>query len=85
MEVLIKDQIFKKMKPIILCLIDDKELPCQCRRHKRCQFNAWVRKITWERRWQSIPKFLPGESHGQRSLAVYSPWVYKESHMTEAT
>ena len=31
----------------------------------------------------SPPVFLPGESHGQRSLAGYSPWGYKESDMTE--
>ena len=29
------------------------------------------------------PVFLPGESHGQRSLASYSPWGYKEQDMTE--
>ena len=29
------------------------------------------------------PVFLPGESHGQRSLAGYSPWGHKESDMTE--
>ena len=29
--------------------------------------------------------FLPGESHGQRSLADYSPWSCKESDMTEHT
>ena len=28
--------------------------------------------------WQPIPVFLPGESHGQRSLADYSPWDHKE-------
>ena len=33
----------------------------------------------------STPVFLPGESHGQRSLAGYSPWDHKESDMTEAT
>ena len=27
--------------------------------------------------WQPTPVFLPGESHGQRSLAGYSPWVTK--------
>ena len=31
----------------------------------------------WRRKWQSIPVFLPRESHGQRSLAVYSPWGRK--------
>ena len=33
--------------------------------------------------WQSTPVFLPGESHGQRSLVGYSPWSRKESDMTE--
>ena len=28
-------------------------------------------------------RFLPGEFHGQRSLAGYSPWVHKESDMNE--
>ena len=31
------------------------------------------RKIPWKRKWQPTPVFLSGESHGQRSLAVYSP------------
>ena len=30
-------------------------------------------KIPWRRAWQPTPVFLPGESHGQRSLAGYSP------------
>ena len=30
------------------------------------------------------PVFLPGESHGQRSLAGYSPWGRKESDTAEA-
>ena len=33
----------------------------------------WVRKIPWRREWLHIPVFLPEESHGQRSLAGYSP------------
>jgi len=32
-------------------------------------FDPWVRKIPWRRAWQPTPVFLPGESHGQRSLA----------------
>ena len=47
------------------------------------QFNPWVRKIPWRREWQSTPVFLPGESHGQRRLAGYSPWSPKELDMTE--
>ena len=54
-----------------------KEPVCQCRRHRRPGFDPWVRKIPWRRKWQSIPVFLPGESHGQRSLAGYSPWGHK--------
>ena len=34
---------------------------------------SWVRKIPWRREWQPTPVFLPGESHGQRSLVGYSP------------
>ena len=33
----------------------------------------------------AIPVFLPGKSHGQRSLAGYSPWSHKELDMTEVT
>ena len=47
----------------------------QCRRHKRCVFDPWVGKISWHRKWQPIPVFLTGESHGQRHLVGYSPWV----------
>ena len=36
-----------------------------------------------EGNWQPTPVFLPGESHGQRSLVEYSPWDRKESDTTE--
>ena len=49
-----------------------KEPTCQCRRHKRCRFDSWVRKIPWRRAWQPTPVFLPGESHGPRSLVGYT-------------
>ena len=39
----------------------------------------------WRRAWQSTPVFLPRESHGQRSLASYSPWGFKESDVIKAT
>jgi len=32
---------------------------------------------------KSTPAFLPGEFHGQRILAGYSPWGFKESDTTE--
>ena len=38
---------------------------------------------TWRRKWQLTTVFLPGEFHGQRSLAGYSPWGHKESGTTE--
>ena len=41
----------------------------QCRRPR---FNPWVGKIPWRREWLPISVFLPGESHGQRSLVGYS-------------
>ena len=36
------------------------------------EFDPWVRKMPWRREWQPTPVFLPGESHGQRSLVGYS-------------
>ena len=46
--------------------------------------DPWVGKNPWRRAWQPTPVFLPGESHGQRSLVGYSPGV-AESDTTEAT
>ena len=40
-------------------------------------------KISWRKEWQPTPVFLPGEFHGQRSLAGYSLWGHKESDMSE--
>ena len=41
-------------------------------------WETWVRSLGWEdpleQEMQPPPVFLPGESHGQRSLAGYSPW-----------
>ena len=45
-------------------------------------FDPWVGKIPW-RKWQPTPVFLPGEFHGQRILAGYSPQGRKESDTTE--
>ena len=52
----------------------------QCRRHG---FDPWVGKILWKRAQESTPVFLPGKSHGQRSLADYNPWGPKESDTVE--
>ena len=40
---------------------------------QQTQFDLWVGKIPWRRKWQPTPIFLPGESHGQRGLVGYSP------------
>ena len=42
-------------------------------------------KIPWRRVWQPTPVSLPGEPHGQRSLAGYSPWGHTEEDRTEVT
>ena len=53
--------------------VSGKRPSCQCRRHKRPRCDPWVWKIPWKRAWEVTPVFLPGESHGQRSLASYCP------------
>ena len=59
------------------------ESPCEGRRWRRQEFDPWVRKIPWRRKWQPTPKFLLGKFHRQRNLEGYSPWDCKESDMTE--
>ena len=54
-----------------------KEPTCQCRICKRLGFDPCIGKISWRRAWQPSPGFLPGESHGHRSLAGYSPEDHK--------
>jgi len=48
-----------------------------CLQCSRPGFDLWVGKIPWRRKWQSTPVFLPGKSHGQKSLTGYSPWGHK--------
>ena len=54
-----------------------------CLQRKRPGFDLLVRNIPWRREWQPTPLFSPGKSHGQRSLADYSPWGHRESDMTK--
>ena len=60
--------ISKQVTPVI------KKLPANAGdlRGKK-SFDCWIWKIPWRRAWQLIPVFLPGESHGKRSLAGYGP------------
>jgi len=57
-----------------------KEPGCQCRRHKRLRFYALGRDGTLEEDMAATPVFLPGESHGQRSLVGYSPQGCRVGH-----
>ena len=61
-----------------------KEFTCQCRRHG---IDPWVRKIPWRRKWQPTLVFLPGKSHGQRSLVSYRPrgWQKSWTQLSEKT
>ena len=78
-------------KAVILCnqgfLVGsgDKESTCQCRKCRRPGFNPCIGKIPWKKAWPPTPVFMPGESHGQRSLMGYGPCSYKELDTTEAT
>jgi len=47
------------------------------------EFNPWIGKIPWRRKWQPTPVFLPEKFHGQRSLVGCIPWGCKESDMIE--
>ena len=49
----------------------------QCRRPG---LDPWVGKTSWRKKWQPTPVFLPGESHGQRSLGGYSPCSPRVGH-----
>ena len=55
--------------------LSGKESACQCR---RSEFNPWVRKILWRRKWQPTQVYLPEKFHGQRSLEDYSLWSWKQ-------
>ena len=51
--------------------------------YRRLEFDPWVGKIHWRRKWQPTPVFLPAKSPAQRSLAGYSPWGHKELDTSE--
>ena len=78
--------IMSDIEHLFMCLLaifpggSDCKVCLQCRRPG---FDPWVGKIPWRRKWQPTPVFLPGKSHGWRSLVGYCPWGHKESDMTE--
>ena len=61
------------------------QIHLQCRRQRRLRFDPWVGNIPWSRKWKPTPVFLPGKSHGQRSLVGYSLWGRKELDTIEHT
>ena len=65
--------------------LEVKNLPANAGDLKRSKFDPWLGKISWRRKWQPTPVFLPGEPHGQRGLVDCSPQGHKEPERTEAT
>ena len=64
--------------------LSDKELDCQCRRHKRHGFDPWIGKIPWRRKLHPTPVFCWDNLIDRGAWwAIYSPWSCKELEMTE--
>ena len=53
--------------------LSGKESACECGR----QIRSLIQEVFWRKKWQPTPGFLPGKSHGQRSLVGYSLWGRK--------
>ena len=66
----------------LLRWLNGKESICQ---HRRPEFDSWVGKIPWRRKWQPTPVLLPAESHGQKTLSGYvhglaKSWTQLSTH-----
>ena len=59
-----------------------KKSACQCRRCRRQRFDSWVWKISWKRKWQPTPVFLPVKIPWTEEPGRYSPWGGGELGMT---
>ena len=60
-----------------------KESACQCRRHKRCEFDSWVGKILWSRKWQPAPCLENSRDRGAWWATVYGvakSWTLLSTH-----
>ena len=53
---------------------------CHGRSLRRLEFDPWIGKLSSSRKWQPTLVFLPGKSHGQRSLVGCSPWGHRVRH-----
>ena len=51
----------------------------------RCGFDPWIRESPLKEDMATHTVSMPGKSHGQRSMAGYSPWGLKESDLTKHT
>ena len=71
------------LKCCVVTIILSQGLPWWLLQCRRPGFDPWVGKIPWRRKWQPTPVFLPGNSHGPRSLVGYRPRGRKESDTTE--
>ena len=71
------------MAQMVKCVPTIRETRVQSLGREDPGFNSCIRKISWRRKWQPTPVFLPGKSHGWRNLIVYSPWGCKELDTTE--
>ena len=67
---------------VLLFFFSNERLTLQSACNAGDEFHPWVGKIPWRRKQQPTPVFLPGKSHGQRSLVCYSPPSGRESAMT---
>ena len=59
-----------------------KDPACQCRRGKRLEFDSWVGKIPWSRKWQPTPIFLPRKFH-EETGRLQSMGPQRAGHVTE--
>ena len=79
----------KKKKQFSGFYLDTSEIVAEMVKNLSATRETWVGSLGWEdslKEWgarQPTPVFLPGESHGRRSLVGYSPWGRKESDATE--
>ena len=63
--------------------LSGKRIHLQCERRRRYRFDPWVGQFPSRRTWQPTPAFLPGKSHGQRTLVAKSPWSHQDWKRTE--
>ena len=66
------DMSLSKLRGLVVCC------GSQCRKESvMTERLNWWNNSPWRRKWHPTPVFLPGESHGQRSLVGCSPWGHK--------